>query len=233
MAEPTADPDQGTSPQTEDHLGEARSGTRSTRPKSTGRPGLGRCVRRRRARPRQPGGDAPGPQAHPRGREGPGRRDPPAPRADQEARRDDHRDRRLRHGQPGQVVGPQRAARPRRLRGRRHPRHHDHPLGPAVGAGGQGTGRPGPGPADPRRHAGHRRGRRRGPRDPGPRGRPHRRPDPLHRLRRHAAQGGRRRSRSCVRIRSRSSSCSTRSTAIPRPTGNRSTPSSRTSGSRA
>ena len=64
-------------------------------------------------------------------------------------------------------------------------------IGPAVGARGQRTRGPRPGAADSGRHAGHRRGRRRGPRGPGPRGRPHRRPDPLHRLGRHAAQGGR------------------------------------------
>ena len=44
------------------------------------------------------------------------------------------------------------------------------------------------GPAGRRRYARDRRGRRRGPRSAGPRRRPACRPDPLHRLRRHAAR---------------------------------------------
>ena len=85
--------------------------------------------------------------------------------------------------------------------------------------------------ARPGRHAGDRRGRRRGPRGPGPRRRPARRPDPVRRLQRHAARRVRGPVASSARPRSRSSWSSTRSTATPTPTATRSTPRSRTSGS--
>ena len=58
--------------------------------------------RARQGKPRSHPGE---PQADARGRSRPGRRARPAARPGQEARRDDDRDRRVRHGQPGQVVG--------------------------------------------------------------------------------------------------------------------------------
>ena len=131
----------------------------------------------RRARQGEPRSDSRQLKAHARGRSRPLQRADPAARPGPEARRNDHRDRRVRHGQPRQVVGAQRPDGSRRLC--RSARRMGRPSQRAAQRWQHdAAGRPG---LEGARSIvvdtpGNRRGRRRGPRSPRPRRRPACRP---------------------------------------------------------